>query len=161
MALKEILMGAAYALARAYELDICRKASPQAGSYSDQFSVKPILEDFSRGELPRGGQWLAGFYLNSAVNRIATGYERTLKILLGLDTKKHYDMECLTLMATKMGYISDDKVSALKDICAENNQYKHVHQTPINRKRIVNEERALKALQELEEIVSQHLLKPP
>ena len=151
LALKEILTGAAYALAKSYRLDYSRDAS--AVSRSDYLGVASILIDLSRGTLPNEGQWLAGFYFNSALLRIAAGYHRTLKILTGENEGKH----CLKLLARERGLISDHELSSIETIWKEVNDFKHSavrSAYEINSRRTVDLKEALEGLRELVELAS-------
>jgi hypothetical protein len=93
------LLGALYGLQRAVELDFLdRTGSALPTDYTAELS--DVARQIARGKVAES-QWLAGFYFNSAIHRLAALNERLTKYVFG----------------------------SKKDVCAdlrkENNKFKH------------------------------------
>jgi hypothetical protein len=74
-------LGAVYALIQAKH----HKFADRAGRPID---IKPVAQraaEIAKGRVRTGGQWIAGFYFNSALFRTAAVYHRILKIVVGKD----------------------------------------------------------------------------
>ncbi len=79
-AILDVLTGAVFALLRAGEL----KYKHRDGQLTEQYLRNLILrlERMAQGKLPRKHGWLAGFYFNSAIQRIAAAGEQFEGILI-------------------------------------------------------------------------------
>ncbi|HZT34629.1 MAG TPA: hypothetical protein VFA15_01825, partial [Nitrososphaera sp.] len=69
----DYLLGALYGLRRAYELDFRDRSADHHKNYRDNLAVYCL-------EIPQRGQvnplWTAGFYFNSAIQRLASAFDR-------------------------------------------------------------------------------------
>ena len=152
LAMKEILTGATYALARSIELGFYRSSQDDAVSTTDQFDVESILKGIHAGLIPHEGQWLAGFYLNSAIYRIAAGYHPALKILTG---KNWHTVPRLVSWAKREKLIKNDDINYLDKIYDEVKKFKHDPAGP-HEVRIVTLKLALDGLSQLISLASRH-----
>ncbi len=101
-----------YALARAMILRFAdRTGSALPASYPAELSG--ILADIGHGQLPQDGQWLAGFYFNSGLQRLAALYHRALKVLT---TKKRVDAPRLAQQAVQSRLLKEDDIDALATV---------------------------------------------
>ncbi len=76
-------VGAIYALFRAEELEYKDRDYPLPPAY--QKAPLTRAKDMSEGKVRKEGAWVAGFYFNYALVRIAADYHRVLKVLTGKD----------------------------------------------------------------------------
>lgn len=82
LGLKGFILGALYSLLRATQLNYLHRTGPALPTgYENE--LNEIGESFARGEVVDEGQWLAGFYFNSAMQRLASGYHRGLQLVTG------------------------------------------------------------------------------
>ena len=78
LGVKGLLVGSAFSLRKAHELGF----SGNVGSgYPDE--LNNIAEQIAAGKLPEQGHWLAGFFFNSALLRIAAAHHILLKRMFG------------------------------------------------------------------------------
>jgi len=116
-----LLLGACYALARAMILRFKdRTGTALPSDYSIELSS--ILACIGHGQLPQDGPWLAEFYFNSALQRLAAIYHRTLKVLTG-DHRQHVPK--LAQQAIQGKLLRENDLAALKDVHDEINMLKH------------------------------------
>jgi len=73
--LLDYLYGAVHALARAHALNYRDRTGPLPGDY--QANMLKRMHRAILGRLSYHGPWLAGFYFNSAIQRLAAAYHRT------------------------------------------------------------------------------------
>ncbi len=119
-ALLGILLGSLYGLARAVQLGY-EDRTGRALSLQYSKELRGLLADLEKGNLPSEGQWLAGFYFNSALHRLAALYHRSLKILTGRDDNAPSLLE----YAVKAKLLKKEHVSALATVHKEVNKLKH------------------------------------
>ena len=77
------LLGALHSLARCALLKYNDKPEEDSAVYSAQLSAD--LAGIGQGTLPIDGQWLAGFYFNSSIYRLAAVFHVTLTRLVGVE----------------------------------------------------------------------------
>lgn len=72
------LLGAVYALLQAKQHGFTNRTSPIQIS-----AVEKRAQKIAEGKIRLSGKWIAGFYFNNALFRIAAVYHRVLKIIVG------------------------------------------------------------------------------
>jgi len=82
LGLKGFTLGALYGLIKAEKLGYAHRTGPSL-STGYEAELNDISKIFSEGNVVDNGQWVSGFYFNSALQRIAGGYHRGLKLLTG------------------------------------------------------------------------------
>ena len=122
-AIRGFISGASYSLKKALKLNYSDYTDiSYLPEYRKQLSI--INGHMARGKCPLSGQWLAGFYFNSALQRLASGYERILKLLIPSSEKKMTQKKRAKL-AVEKGYISEADNQIFKDIQDEVDRLKH------------------------------------
>ena len=105
-------------------------------------------ENVADGTVRTSGKWLAGFYFNSALFRIAAAYHRGLKVVSGKETSRLYKSDLLK-------HVEPDfptwQHSNLDDVYDEVNDLKHTTEGLFN-SRNVSQEKASAAVAELLEL---------
>jgi hypothetical protein len=91
-----------------------------------------------------GGYWLSGYYLNSALQRIAGAYDRVPKLILGIPEKDRRSAH--ELMETV--FRGKSKYQNWKDVYDEMNPLKH-WAVGLSERRRVGKEQAAAALEEI------------
>ncbi len=119
-ALLGFLLGALYGLGRAIELGYedrtGRSIDPR---YSEE--LRGLLAGVNKGQLPPDGQWLAGFFFNSALHRLTALYHRCLKVLMSGDEPAPK----LAEQAVRAGLVKRTEINALATVHKEVNKLKH------------------------------------
>src|SRR5215472_13762738 len=77
--------GALHALAKAQVLDYDDRAEAGKGKRMRQFASTSAQDLSHGGELPTAGDWLAGYYFNDAIIRMAVSFEHIVRHV----TNKH------------------------------------------------------------------------
>jgi hypothetical protein len=135
-AILDVIAGAIFAIFRARELEYKHRD----GQLSDKYLQNLIgrLERMAEGRLPQKHGWLAGFYFNSAIQRIAAAGEQLAGILKRLDRAKER-REVLEIF---------NALPALDQIRTEVNRFKH-DETGLERGRDIPPSSAVTALSEI------------
>lgn len=82
LGLKGLILGGLYGLIKAKQLNyVHRTGALLPPGYEAE--LNGIAATLSGGNVIDDGQWLAGFYFNSALQRLAAGYHRGLQLLTG------------------------------------------------------------------------------
>lgn len=84
-AILDVVAGGLFALLRAQELDYKHRAGPLSDAYLRNLALR--LARMAHGQLPRKHAWLAGFYFNSAIHRIAAAGEQLEGILTRIERR--------------------------------------------------------------------------
>ena len=84
-------LGAIYALVFAKQ----RHFADRVGRPVDPRAYSSRAEQLARGEVRIDGKWMAGFFFNSAILRIAAVYHRSLKVVTGQPATKKYVKDML------------------------------------------------------------------
>jgi hypothetical protein len=133
----DLALGAVHALIEARKHNYRDRKWPLPPRY--YIKVRKLAEDLSRGRQLDDKPWLAGFYFNSALLRIAAVYHDVLKLHTG---RRGYVRELLPLVSPPFDHGSLDKVHE------EVNKLKHQPQG-VGQGRGVRFEEAIAALGEL------------
>jgi hypothetical protein len=136
-AILDVIAGAIFAIFRARELEYKHRD----GQLSDKYLQNLIgrLERMAEGRLPQKHGWLAGFYFNSAIQRIAAAGEQLAGILKRLDRRAKERGEVLEI---------SNALPALDQIRTEVNRFKH-DETGLERGRDIAPSSAVTALSEI------------
>jgi len=119
-----LLLGVLYALARAMVLRFeDRTGAALPHDYPNELS--DISMSIGRGALPQDGQWLAGFYFNSALQRLSAIYHRTLRVLNNAEGSRRSAPQ-LARDAIAKKLLPQDKLVAFLVVQDEINRLKHV-----------------------------------
>lgn len=121
-ALTGLYLGALHALLRAAELGF-RDRTQTVPSRAYAQSLGRMLKRLGNGSPALRGQWLAGFYINDAMFRIAALYERGLKAAVG--ARGQQNVPCLREIAVAKGLMVSADFSALDAVRTDVNQLKH------------------------------------
>lgn len=96
-------VGATYALGMAHALDYDDRAEAGRGQRMWDLA-SAIAQDLSHGrDLPRDGEWLAGYCFNNAIIRIAVSYEHIVRHVTGMHGRE--DINKLIKTATPLGFL--------------------------------------------------------
>ena len=136
-AILDVIAGAIFATFRARELEYKHRDGQLSDKYLQNLVVR--LERLAEGRLPRKHGWLAGFYFNSAIQRIAAAGEQLAGILKRLDRQ-----------AKQQGRVVDisHALPALDQIRNEVNRLKH-DETGLEGGRDITPSSAVTALSEI------------
>ena len=105
-------------------------------------------KDVGEGTVRTSGKWLAGFYFNSALFRIAAAYHRGLKVVSGKETCKLHKPELLEYVKPEFPKWQHTNLDYVYD---EVNDLKHTAKGLFNSRK-VSQERAIAAVAELLEL---------
>jgi hypothetical protein len=117
MGLKGLLTGIAYSIIKSEEYGYSHEIRP---SHSKKVSEAAI--DICSGKTPEDRKWIAGYYFNDAIYRIAAVYDVSLRILTD---GKERNNEVLAKAAVKTGVLKDRDIDKLKPIYKDVNKLKH------------------------------------
>jgi hypothetical protein len=136
-AILDVIAGAIFAVFRARELQYKHRDGQLSDKYLQNLAVR--LERMAEGRLPQKHGWLAGFYFNSAIQRIAAAGEQLAGILKRLERQ-----------AKQQGRVFDisNVLPALNQIKEEVNRFKH-DETGLERGRDITPSSAVTALSEI------------
>lgn len=117
---KGLALGVVYSLRLARDLDFRSRvgvvSGPDYGSELDAAGSAMASGD----SLPR--EWLAGFYFNSALVRIAAGSHRALRVIFAPSNARFSD---LSRRAVREGKVADPEVDLLRLVYDDINGFKH------------------------------------
>jgi len=115
--------GAIYAMARAEELGYTgHTRAPGVGMQRSREVKRRTAAMRNREQLPRSGEWLAGFYFNDALVRADVSYEHVTRYLTG---DRNGNREVLSGKAKRLGLPKDKLEPWWLDIRTEVNKLKH------------------------------------
>lgn len=136
-AILDVIAGAIFAAFRATELEYKHRDLELSDKYLQNLTMR--LERMADGRLPKKHGWLAGFYFNSAIQRIAAAGEQLAGILKRLERQ-----------AKRQGKETEasNNLPALDEIREEVNRFKH-DETGLERGRRITPSSAVKALSEI------------
>jgi hypothetical protein len=120
-ALVGLYLGALHGLVRAAELGFRDRTQAPSPAYAR--TLGRMLRRLGHGKAALQGQWLAGFYFNDAMFRLAALYERGLKAVVG--SKGREDIPCLRQIAEAKGLMNSAEFSALDAVRRDVNALKH------------------------------------
>jgi hypothetical protein len=143
-AILDVAAGAIFCLFRAHRLAYKHRESPLSDEYLQNLTVR--LERMAEGRLPQTHGWLAGFYFNSAIQRIAAVGAQLVGILKRLDRQAK-------LEGQGMDALND--LPVLTQIRDEVNRFKH-DETGLDRGRDITPSMAVTALSEIVETLENY-----
>jgi len=117
---KGLLVGAAFSLRKAHQLGF---NAAESSRYDDE--LDSAAQQIAANKLPEEGDWLAGFYFNSALMRIAAAYHILLKRMLDINDKQDLSRKALKDMAIKNRLICEDDIVSLDEVYQDVNDFKH------------------------------------
>jgi hypothetical protein len=136
-AILDVLTGAVFALLRAGELKYKHRDGQLTAQYLQNLTLR--LERMAQGRLPRKHGWLAGFYFNSAIQRIAAAGEQLEGILTRCEREAKRDGKQINGLAP---------LRSVRKVCDEVDRFKH-DETGLERGRDVTPSLAIEALDEI------------
>lgn len=107
---------------------------------SGQIEVSAVVkraENVAEGAVRKSGKWLAGFYFNSALFRIAAAYHRGLKVVSGKETCRLYKADLLKYVEPGFPNWQHTNLDRVYD---EVNDLKHTAEGLFNSRNISREE---------------------
>lgn len=120
--IKGMYLGALYGLYRATELQFRnRTGSSVSRTYRTQLTL--AFRRLAAGAPAVSGDWLAGFYFNDSLFRLAAFYERGLRIATGASGRP--DVPCLRALAVAKRLMSATDFLALDQVRRDVNDLKH------------------------------------
>jgi hypothetical protein len=141
LGVKGLIVGCAFSLMKSHELGFDSNVGSEYPNELDDIAQK-IVE----AELPERGPWLAGFFFNSALMRIAAGYHILLKRMFGNTDESR---KILSEKAIKAGKVHPDDIALLDKIYQDVNDFKHVGAKLLRYRRIATIDEAIEAGQKL------------
>jgi hypothetical protein len=117
LGVKGLLVGSAFSLMKAHQLGFSANVGCE---YSDQ--LDRISQELVKGQLPEGGLWLAGFFFNSALMRIAAGYHILLRRMFSVSDGSR---EKLAKRAIEECKVNQDDIDMLNKVYQDVNDFKH------------------------------------
>lgn len=133
----DVLTGAVFALLRARELEYKHRDGQLTNQYLQNLILR--LERMQQGKLPQKHGWLAGFYFNSAIQRIAAAGEQLEGILTRCEREARRNGKQVKGLAP---------LPFLRQVRDEVDRFKH-DETGLERGRDVTPSLALDALEEI------------
>jgi len=143
-AILDVAAGAVFALFRANALGYKHRDGQLSDKYLQNLVTR--LQKMGRGQLPQKHGWLAGFYFNSAIQRIAAAGEQLAGILGRLDRQAKRKGEEANTANISL---------ALDQIRAEVNRFKH-DETGLEKGREVTPSLAVEGLFEIIQTLETH-----
>ena len=141
LGVKGLLVGAAFSLMKSHLLGFNANVGSE---YPNE--LYGIAQEIVAGELPESGSWLAGFFFNSALMRIAAGYHILLKRMFGnTDDSRNI----LSKKAIKTGKIHPDDINLLDKVYQDVNDFKHEGGKLLRYRRVESIDEAIAAGQKL------------
>lgn len=137
----DYIAGAVYSLSRCDAYPFWDRRGPRLSCYRDKLIT--YIAGMAGGMEP-GEYWLSGYYLNSALQRIAGAYDRVPKLILGIPGKDRRSAD--SSMETVFG--DKSKYQNWKDVHSEMNPLKH-WAIGLSEKRRVGKTEATAALEEI------------
>jgi len=141
LGVKGLLVGSAFCLMKSHQLGFNANVGSE---YPNELCSIP--HEIAAGNLPEGGPWLAGFFFNSALMRIAAGYHILLKRMFGNTDESR---KVLSKKAVDTGKIHPDDIDLLDKIYQDVNDFKHEGGKLLRYRRIDRIEEAIAAGQKL------------
>jgi hypothetical protein len=137
----DLLLGAIHSFYCAEELNYRDRPSTLGLKYRARLISR--AEALASARLCKSGRWLAGYYFNSALLRIAASYHQTLKAITG---KNKFIPQLIPLVTPTFVHVNLDKVHG------EVNRLKHTEEG-VDAGRSVTFEESVAALAELVELI--------
>lgn len=148
-ALAGLYLGALHALIRAAELGF-RDRTQTIPTTAYAQSLGRMLKRLGEGNAALRGQWLAGFYFNDAMFRLAALYERGLKAAVGARGRE--SVPHLRQIGIAKGVMGSTNFSALDAVRTDVNELKH-RDGLVLKGREVAFDRAIEAAREARELL--------
>ena len=143
---KGLLTGTVLSLIKANDLSL--KDNLDLGYY---YEIDNITKEITEGKLPEMGNWLAGFYFNSALMRLAATYNILLIRMLG---KSKGDMRYLQEEAIKRNKIDKKEAELLENVYLDVNDFEHEGGKFLKKRRTKEIATAIKAGNKLIELLN-------
>jgi hypothetical protein len=141
----DYLAGALYSLFQLEPLPFWERRGPRLPDYRSK--LRRYVADMAHGEQP-GDYWLSGYFLNSALQRIAGCYDRIPKLFLGIEKGDRRPPH--ELMTAIFG--DERNYRNWKALYSEMNPLKH-WAVGLSQKRAVGKSEAIRALEEILSLV--------